>query len=154
MELHILSDRRLLSTREWQAAIDAQGYPLQLQSDTDLASASGFLPVRLNNGTTGFECFNDDAAQTMKFLGESNFDHPWRFALGMRWLGSRGMELQSAWMAAIAYATAVDGIIFDHEEGRVFTPEQARVVLRDVVRGLASLDAILVKVKERFSPKT
>ena len=154
MELHILSDLRLPSTREWQIAIDDEKLPLQLESNVQLGSLRGFLPARLGNEGTGFECFNDAAAQTMKFFGESHFDHPWQFALGLRWLGSKPIELQAAWTAAIAYAAATGGVIFDHEEGKVFTAEQARVVLQDFVRNLASLDTLLEKVKERFSPRT
>lgn len=153
MELHILSDRRLLSTREWQSAIDAQGFALQLDRDVQLASVNGFLPALLDNEATGFECFNDDATRAIEFLGKAHFDHHWQFALGLRWLGGNPVELRSAWMAGIAYAGATGGIIFDHEEGRVFTPDQARVVVERFAHDFAALDAIIEKVKERFSKK-
>lgn len=153
MEMHVLSDRRLSSTLEWQHAIKAEKFPLRLEPDVQLASLNGFLPARLNSEATGFECFHDDAKKTVKFLGETNFDRSWQFALGLRWRGSSATELQAAWMAAIAYATATRGIVFDHEEGRPFTPDQARGVLHHIIHDLASMDSILERVQEKFSPR-
>jgi hypothetical protein len=153
MELHVLSDRRLALTQDWQRAIDAEGFPLQLEPNVQLASVNGFLPAQLRNEAAGFECFNDDARRTEEFLGDANFDKQWRFALGLRWLGSSTKELQAAWMAAIAYAEATKGILFDHEDGRVLRPDEARIALGNITREFASLDAILAKVKNSFSPR-
>jgi hypothetical protein len=154
MELHVLSDRPLGSIAEWQGALDAEGFPLRLAANIQLPSASGFQPAQLANKQTGFECFHDDARNTMKFLGESNFDHRWRFALGFRWLGSRVEELQAVWMAATAYAAATGGIVFDHEEGKVLTPQQARETVRGIIRDIPAMEAILEEVKKKFSARS
>ena len=68
-------------------------------------------PAKLNDEQTGFECYLDDGWETIRFIGASNFDHIWKYALGLRWLGTQMNELYSAWMAATAYAKATDGII-------------------------------------------
>lgn len=153
MEINILSDLCLPSTTEWQRAIEAEGYPLRLHTDIELATVHGFVPAELHGEITGFECFTDDAENTMEFLGRNHFDRRWRFALGLRWLGSKFEELEAAWMAAVAYAAATGGIIFDHEEGKIFNLEQAREVVRKNVSFAVELDAILEKVKQKFSPR-
>lgn len=153
MELHVLSDRQLASIAEWQRAIDAKGFPLKLAADVDLSAAQGLLPARLDGRETGFECFHDDANETMESLGKSNFDHRWRFALGLRWLGSRMDELYAAWMAAAAYAAATDGVVFDHEEGKVFTPRRARDRVAKLMRDRSRLEAIMEAIKKEFEPK-
>ncbi len=150
MELHVLSDRRLGSIAEWQRAIDAEGFPLRLAADVDLAQANGFLPARLRSKQTGFECFHDRADETMDFLGRINFDHPWKFALGFRWIGDPA-ELEAVWMAAAAYAVATGGIIFDPQETEVFTPVRARETVRQIERDVIKIEAMRAEIVRRFS---
>jgi hypothetical protein len=154
MELHVLSDRRLSAVGEWQHAIDIEGYPLRLDGDTQPDAVDGFVPAEMNGQPTGFECFNDKAHETMKFLGNDQFDRRWKYALGFRWRGSSFEELQAAWMAAIAYAAATGGIIFDHEEGRVFTPQQGREQVAKFVSESPRIKARLEDIKKRFSKKS
>jgi hypothetical protein len=142
MELRVFSDRRLNSIAEWQHAIDAEGFPLRLAGDIHLSAISGLLPAKLDNRQTGFECYQDDAKEAMNFLGVRNFDHSWKFALGLRW-GGDFSQLEAAWMAATAYAAATDGIIFDCEEGRVFTTQQARELVIKFVSERPRMKAII-----------
>lgn len=150
MELHVLSDKQVTSIAEWQRAIDAERFPLRLVADINVAAVDGFLPATLDGRETGFECFHDDASETMKDLGVSSFDHAWRFALGLRWLGSRIDELYAAWMAAAAYAEATGGVIFDHEEGKVLSPRQARASIAKLVRDRPRAEALMEEVRKRF----
>ena len=151
MEIHVLSDRRLASIAEWQRAIDAEGFPLRLSSGVQFDTAQGFLPSRLGEKKTGFECYHDNASETMNFLGQINFGHRWGFALGFRWIGDPA-ELQAAWMAATAYARSTDGIVFDHQEGRVFTPLQALEVIRNIERDLPAFEQAMRDVAKKFTP--
>ena len=144
-----MSDRRLASIAEWQRAIDAEKYPLKLANNVNLTRDRGFLPVRLDSQSTGFECFQDDAKETMSFLGISNFDHSWKHSLGFRWTGQPG-ELDAAWMAATAYAAATGGIIFDHHEGKVFSPQQARETVRGIIRDGPTMKKAFEEIKRRF----
>jgi hypothetical protein len=56
MELFVLSDKQLISVAEWQAAIDAEGYPLRLDGNKPTESLKGFLTALLRDKKTGFEC--------------------------------------------------------------------------------------------------
>ena len=152
MELHVLSDRRLKSVGEWQRALDAAGFPLRLAADVELSTASGLVPAKLGNEETGFECYHDDAREMMRFLGGGNFDHDWTYALGFRWRGDFS-ELNAAWMAATAYAEATGGIIFDHEEGRAFTPQEGRALVSKFLSDTPRLEALIEKIKRDFSTR-
>jgi hypothetical protein len=134
MELWIFSDRRLNSLSEWQAAVDAEGYPLRLSTDMEFGKLRGFFPIHLRGELTGFECYHDDAAELMSANPNVNFDHEWKYALGFRWLGSKMSELRTAWMAATAYAQATGGVVVDDQELKVHTASEAREVVREVER--------------------
>ena len=153
MELHVLSDRQLGSVAEWQQAIDAEGFPLRLTRSVDLLTINGFLPVQLRETETGFECFQDDEGQTMNFLGRDNFDQHRQFAFGIRW-GSGSAELLAVWMAATAYAIATGGIIFDHEEGKTFTKEQARETVQGMLREAPRVESIIGELKQKFTTQS
>lgn len=149
MELHVLSDSQLKSIAEWQRAIDAEGYPLQLASDANLSSMDGLLPSTMDGRRTGFECYHDDPTATMGFLGWGHFPHRWTSVLGLRWRGDIN-ELQAAWMAATAYAAATVGVIFDHEQATVLTPDQARKVVSEIVMARPRFDAVMEKIKRKL----
>jgi hypothetical protein len=154
MELNVFSDRSLNSTSEWQRAIDLEGFPLRLAEDVGFANTSGLLPAQLNNKPAGFECYHDNATEAMNSLGFGHFDHEWRFSLGLRWRGGDLDELDSAWMAATAYAAATDGVIFDYEEGRIFTVMEARELLRKFERERPMLEALIKETIKKIAGKS
>lgn len=146
MELLIFSDFQLKSIAEWQAAIDAEGYPLRLLDDISFANLRGFLPAQLRGKATGFECYHDNASELIREHPDITFDHLWKCALGLRWVGSKLEELRAAWMAATAYAKATDGMIFDDQEAKFRNAIEARQVVCDVERDLPNTDWIVEKV--------
>jgi hypothetical protein len=123
MEMFVLSDRELSSIAEWQAAIDAKGFPLKMD-DTNLKAHSGFLPARLNGKLTGFECDHFPAAEFMSETPEVDFGHDWMFVLAFRWIGNF-KEMTAAWMAAAAYAAATEGVVLDDQEPKIRTAAEA-----------------------------
>jgi hypothetical protein len=146
MELWVLSDSQLNSIADWQAAIDAEGYPLKLSEDIEFENLSGFLPVQLRGELTGFECYHDNAAEFIQQNSDVDFGHAWKFVLGFRWLGSKVEELRAAWMAGTAYAQAVQGEIFDAQEEKLRNAAEARDVVRDVERPPPNTDGLVEKV--------
>ena len=131
MEIFTLSDRRLNSIAEWQRAIDAESFGLQLSEETPFAQLGGILPVRYNNAPSGFECDHWDPRSVMDEDPNTAFGHAWKYALALRF-GGRAGELESAWMAATAYARATAGVVFDTEENRVFQPDEAARLVRQI----------------------
>jgi hypothetical protein len=154
MEMFILSDKQVGSIAQWQAAIDAEGYPLKLAPDMKFETLRGFLPSHLRGELTGFECDHWVADELMRDNSDIDFGRDWKFALAFRWLGSRWNELLAAWMAATAYAQVTDGIIFDYEEERIFTPAQARTMVNDFEHPAPATVAALQEIRRRLNSKS
>jgi hypothetical protein len=132
MELQILSDRRLSTIGEWQNAIAAESFRLQLSDKTVLDAVDGFLPSHLDGKLTGFECNFWDAHEVMAEHPGVDFGRDWKYALALRWLGSKRDEMLAAWMAATAYARATDGVVFDELDGKIRAASQALEIVRDL----------------------
>lgn len=146
MELFVLSDMQLQSVGAWQAAIDGEKFPLQLNNDRPLEVLKGFFPVLLRGIRTGFECGHWPAEVFMRERSDVNLDHEWGYVLTFRWGGDFN-QLQSAWMAAAAYAKATGGIVFDDEEGKAHTAVEALEMVREIERGIPIAEAFLRDLK-------
>jgi hypothetical protein len=132
MELWVLSDKKLNSIAEWQSAIDAEGFALQLSDGAPFGELNGFLPADLRGQPTGFECNHWPASAFMHEIHEMlgiDFGHDWKYVLAFRWRGDFN-ELRAAWIAGTAYAQATGGIVFDDQEGKVRNAGEAREVAR------------------------
>ena len=141
MEIHVLSDRRLGSIAEWQQAIDAEGIALRLSDTTPFDAVDGHLPSqRGDNRVGGFECYHDPAPEFLQNDSDVDFGRPWSCVLSFRW-GGNFAACASAWVAAAAYAKAVDGVVFDPEEGDIHTPERALQNARDIEHDLPAIEA-------------
>jgi hypothetical protein len=81
MQLCILTDSLLESIVEWQKAIDAVGFPLQL-SDAD---PNRNLAVRLREEETSIEYGTHDFREFKEANGRSNFGHDWTYAIIFTW---------------------------------------------------------------------
>lgn len=128
MEIHVLSNKRLASIAEWQQAIDFEGFKLKLDPTVPLDAARGFLPALLHGKQSGFECYHDDIRDLMETYGHVPYfksGPAWKHVLSFRW-GSLLHEGVSVFMAGTAYARATGGVIYEPEEGRALTLDEAR----------------------------
>lgn len=148
MEIWVLSDKQLNSIAEWQSAIDAEGYPLQLSADAIFANLRGFLPMRLRKQPSGCECYHDPADQLMEGWSDVDFGRAWKYALGFRWGASLG-AMQAAWMAATAYAAATNGIMIDDQESRFHTAAESRSEVDNMVRSIPQMEEFPRDLKRR-----
>jgi hypothetical protein len=130
MEFWILSDKRLDSITQWQAAIDSEGYPLRLSIEKSFGALNGFLPSSLRDDLTGFECYHESAAKFVQDKPHFHFDRNWKYVLAIRWLGSKRSESVAAWIAGSAYAQATDGVMVDDQEEKIRNAAEARDVAR------------------------
>ena len=132
INLFVVSDRPLSSVTEWQAAIDAEGYPLRLDGSKLTAGFNGFLQARLRDVETGFECNSrprTDADQTRKHV------------LALQWAGNWN-EIPAVWMAAAAYAKATDGEVFDKGPLLLRSADEARGIVERIERGMLTLQPL------------
>lgn len=153
MEIYVLSDSELLSMVAWQAAIRAEGFALHLSTGVQLDAVRGFLPAQLGDRLTGFECYHDDACELMNVYGHLDVGRRWRAALGLRFAGDFN-ELLAAWMAATAYARATGGVVFDPQESKMFTPQQAREVTQDIEKDRPTYELAMRNFAAKLSTKS
>lgn len=154
MEIWVLSDRQLKSTAEWQAAVDAESYPLQLSADVAFEALRGFFPMQLRGERSGCECYHDPADELIKTNPKVDIGHAWKYVLGFRWGGDLS-AMQSAWMAAAAYAAATGGIVVDDQELKVRTAGEFGERLRLLFGAFRTWKKFCVTLKpRRFSDVT
>ena len=77
------------------------------------------------------------------------FPHKWKFVLAFRF-GSKLGELESAWMAATAYARATQGVVLDEQDGKQREPNEARQVIRDIERERPAVEAAMHEILKKM----
>lgn len=149
MQICVLADSQLSSISEWQKAIDAERFPLRL-SDAD---PTRNLAARLRDEETSIEYGIYDFGELKNTCGRVNFGRDWKYVIAFTWSSDFVQEIAS-WMAATAYARATDGIIFDEQEGKLFTPAESLEITRDIERRRPELEAVLRNYVEQLSAKS
>jgi hypothetical protein len=149
MQICILSDERLDSIAEWQEAINAEGFPLRL-SDAD---PNRNLVAYLRDEETSIEYDIHDFSELKNAYRHVNFGRNWRYAVAFTWSSDFAEEI-AAWMAATAYARATNGVIFDEQEGKTFTPEESLKIARDIEHRRPGLEAVLRNYMGQLSAKS
>lgn len=115
-----------------------------------LNEVDGILPGRLRDQTTDFEFYSRDAKKVMEFYGPAKFDHDWKYAHVFIWGGLNPNNSPASWMAATAYARATGGVIYDEEEGKLFSPAVAVAVARDLEQVLPELNERIRQLAARL----
>jgi hypothetical protein len=149
MQICVLSDHRLDSIAEWQKAIDAEEFPLRL-SDAD---PDRNLAAYLGDEDTSIEYDVHDFSELKDAYCHVNFDRNWKYAVAFTWSSNFAEEI-AAWMAATAYARATSGVIFDEQEGKLFTPDESSEIAHDVERRRPAMEAMLRNYVEQLSAKS
>ena len=142
MELFVFSNEELNSTTDWQSAINAEGFPLLLDAGKSIKSLKGFLPARLRDIKTGFECNFWSAGEIMREMPSVVFGHEWKRVLALRW-GSNLYQVPAVWMAAVAYASATEGVVFDEEQGVIRSVADARLIVEQIECQLPQMEALV-----------
>lgn len=138
MELHVfLSKRTLPDVRRWQAAIDAHGFDVKLDSDVNVGTHSGFWPAVFRGRSSGFEFDVTPASDVVEaypdISGLSGLDIVGNF----RWGGDLN-EMACALAAAAALTTIGGGVWFDPQEGEC---RDASGAVKEAQSGIAAADS-------------
>jgi hypothetical protein len=139
MEIFVLSDVTLEALANWQHAIGCEGFPLVLEGNEDLASVRGYLPARLEQRQTGFECYHIKPQELIDSCHGVQFGREWKYVLELVW-GGDFTEMQAATMAGTAYARATGGVVFDPQTGQFLTASEAFAAVQEAPRILPRLE--------------
>lgn len=152
MEVYVFSDRQLDAMGEWQSALEAEGFNINLDESRGFVDLSGFLPVNIDGRPSGFECDHFEAGPVIDELNAEGFpvERRWKYLLAFRFGGSR-YECTSALVAAAIYMRSTDGILFDCEDGTFHSPENAVAYARRAADPVAweDFERFLEEIKTR-----
>jgi len=153
IEILVLSDTQLNSAGEWQSAINVEGFPLHIVDNTPLDGRGGSLIAHLRENKTCIEYRFEDFDRLKDSYKEKNFGRDWKYLLAIPWI--QGFDgVTAAWMAATAYARATDGVIFDPQEGKLFSPVEAFNIIQDLERTRPEAEKMLRNRVEQLSAKS
>jgi hypothetical protein len=112
----------------WKKAISDAGFPVALDEDFDVFSHTGFLPVRVDGETAGFEYYAKEL--TSEDQDELGLAPELNFSVDF-YINSQPLELKSALAAASVLASVSGGVLNDHQEGETIAPEDAIAWAKD-----------------------
>jgi hypothetical protein len=120
LSAYVLSPRALETVGEWQAAIDALGFKLTFEGESDerIETLAGHLPVVWEGHEAGFECYPGDGDAVEDFLEdteEARSGGPWTQILEISYVGTA--TIAGVAIAGAVYAHATGGIFWEGEEG-------------------------------------
>src|SRR5438876_878009 len=132
MEMHVFFRGRLPNKRELSRAMADLGFPLTIAAGS-LEKQRGFMPMRLRREETGveFDVFNDRTA--VEQLGGKAVDPSFERSANFRWGGDED-EMLAGVCAAAALAKLTNGIVFEEQEGRLLSVDEAIALARDALQ--------------------
>ena len=126
MSIHtavILRRERMLTPADWVSAIQAAGFPADLDVNFDPLSHSGFLPCSYRDEDAGFEYFFSSLSESGLKLDAAQLGT--RDFVASFVTHSRHGDLCAATAAASALASATDGVLYDAEGGELVHSERS-----------------------------
>ena len=153
IEISILSDSRLGSIAELQHAIDVEGFPLRLPAEAALDPPGGMLSAYLRDKLTVVRYRIEDSRQLMEAHKEIVFGRDWKYLVSLPWIVGFD-QFDAAWIIAAAYACATGGAVFDPQEGRLLSSDEARQVVQEMGHVRPQAEAVLQTFVQEFSAKS
>jgi hypothetical protein len=150
MEIYVLSSRRA-SVGEWQKSLDQLSLQLKVLWEGAIEQLDGFVPVLCLGKQSGFECNHWKIQDLQELLAADEIRSSDQFVLAFRW-GSDLTECLAAVQASAAYASAVDGRVFDPQEGTIVSASRAVEIARDTEISLPSAQAAFETALLGFDP--
>jgi len=119
-ELHVLlAADRVPDVARWQAAIDAAGFDVKLDTSLVVEKDTGFLPVKIKGRESGFEFDLSAASDVLETYPELETKVIGRDRSANFGWGGDIAEMACALVASAVLATLTDGMLFDPQEGNL-----------------------------------
>jgi hypothetical protein len=112
----------------WAAALSAAGFPMEMDPDFDVDTATGFRPCRFRGTLTGFEyrsCPLTECDRTE--LGLPGWCD---FSVTLA-AGAAAWEIPTAWVAASVLCHLSGGLLVDPQVGKMYSAREALKRARD-----------------------
>ena len=122
---------KMVSPTKWHEAIKSNGFDMELDTDFDVVSHTGFLPCTYKGQLAGFEYYYSDENSDEDFEEEEIYDTKEVDFVGDRNVsitlstGSRILELMTSVIAAGVLCSITDGVLYDTYAGTYFTAKES-----------------------------
>jgi hypothetical protein len=116
------------SPERWQQAIRDAGFPVELDTDFDVDSFSGFLPCRFRGAEAGFEYFGAQVEEAERAQSQAPDGCDFSVTLVTH---SDLREFACSLLAAGALCDATRGLLVDPQSGESCPPERALEWVRE-----------------------
>lgn len=127
LEMHAFVEKdRLPARAAWQAAIEQLRYPLRLDPELDLSTASGFSPCILDGNESGFDLYLDrvaEIAEAYPHIRDRISRCTW--AVSFRWGGDL-RECACVSAAAAALIQCAGALVYYPEDDLWYGAEELR----------------------------
>ncbi len=125
MEIHVLFRGKLPTKAALQTALRELGFPFSIKPATgSLERQKGYMPMLLNKDDTGVEFDVFEGRDAVEEIGGEDVDPQFDRVGNFRWGGDE-TEGAAALCSAAALASILDGVVFEEQEGRLLTAEEA-----------------------------
>lgn len=150
---HVFLDRtRLPAAADWARVIREAGFDVQLNTDFEPGSFSGYLPCP--DERTGFEYYLESFTSPTIEIGDTGARAigPRNTAATLRFSG-RAADRDAASAAAATLAVMTDGVLFDTEPGHFIAADQALAWARNErYQPIATYHRRAMRRKARLTP--
>lgn len=136
-ELYVLAKpSQLPSLPEWQAALNRSSFPIKLDESVNLVKHSGFLPCTFKDLATGFELaigHSNELTESYPELKPKTYDLD--AVATFSWSGDM-TECVSAFCSAAVLTQLSNGILYDPQEGQLFSASEAALQASQLLQSL------------------
>jgi hypothetical protein len=134
IDLIVYLRRAAMPTPEqWQQAIRAAGFPVDLDTDFEVDTFTGFLPCKFRGADTGFEYFSEEVKEQDRV--EAGLPPGTDFAVTLVTHSDLG-EFATSLLAAGALCHASSGLLVDPQLGESCASEQVLAWVAEVLSEL------------------
>lgn len=141
MELHVFFRGKLPTKAALTKTMKDLGFPLSVSPATgSLEQQSGFMPMRWRREEAGVEFDVWSGRATVEEIKADGVDPRFDRSANFRW-GGEESELLCALCAAAALAKLIDGVVFDPEEDKLQSVDEAIAAARATLQDLTKHEA-------------
>jgi hypothetical protein len=133
-EIHVLFRGALPHLKALSREMGELGFPFTIRySNGSLEEQRGFMPMRLRRAETGVEFDVFDGRAAVEELAGKDVDPAFDRSGNFRWSGD-DEEMLAGLCAAAALARLVDGAVFEEQEARLLSADEAIALARQTLQ--------------------
>lgn len=152
MEIYLLTDAVVPTTRAWQQAVDALGFVVRFVDEQSLQADEIRLRAECRGKPVLMELERTSLARVRETFPNVAFPDHVSCVHALYWSKTLEGGL-AAYEAAAAYLGLVKGLMIDTEEGKLKTPDSAIELARKMSAEIPMLEAAMAEILAKIAAK-